>query len=271
MKLSDLGRGAHLQIRKLGNVWRATLRINADHRGSGIQIANVNEHPGAAVADVASRAAQAIEILGCPALPGTSEALAVAHRMGCASMHEDLSGYADAFEDETLAQLAGTLARAAAKRHVSEAPITLIGDIGWRGGGRASAFGARRPFVQRYSRGRRRPAGHGVRRHPYHGPYHAPHAAPWPVAPYPYGYPYPTDEGSDPGQDPGTAPAPDASDDSPAAPASDVPTPAAPMRGKHRHHHGAPPADPNAPDGWDVQDIVLQAMQAGQPPPAAGA
>ena len=33
MKLSDLGRGAHLQIRKLGGVWRATLRINTDRHG----------------------------------------------------------------------------------------------------------------------------------------------------------------------------------------------------------------------------------------------
>ena len=267
MKLSDLGRGAHLQIRKHGGIWRATLRVNTDRHGAGVQIANVDSSPAAAVA---ASSKQALEALGCiPNVPpGVPEALGVAYQLGCAGVGCDMAGYADAFEDETLAELAGALARAQRGAAIDRT-ITLIGeDMGWRGGGGRGAFGARRAMVRRYARPARnrrplRRSPGGPHQHPHHWPYPSSQVTPWPVPTYPVDPSYPAAANDDgPGQDPGATPVPDPTGGNPAP--ESQPSPAAPMR--HKHHKRT--ADPNAVYFPDVREMVAQDLaQQGVAPP----
>jgi len=270
MKLSDLGRGAHLQIRKAGGIWRATLRINTDHHGAGVQTTSASDSPSLAVADALRRGEVAIGCLAPEEVPaGASAALEVATRVaGCGCAGGDMALAAESFADPTLAYLAGMLARAEEGRSVGDGAVTLVGDeMGWRGGGMRASFGNRRPFARRYARPRGMPArrwpGRGYRHpHPWRGARPAP--APWPYE-MPYPYPYPADDG-EPGDVPGAAPAPDdASDASPAAPApsdpGQTPTPAAPSRGKMPGAHPAAPApaDP-AVMGWNPFHAIANAV-----------
>jgi hypothetical protein len=279
-KLANLGRGAHLAIsRGPGGEWRATLRLNVDDDGEGVSVMGCAGAPSSAVARAIVYAHQALTnpVIAQLLPPETPAALDVTNRLAELAHTGELSRVVVGpqgekplwrhFENPVLREIAKRLAQAS-----DASPVTLTAgpEVGWRGGGGRGAFGNRRAWARRYARPNRRPAGHGPRGtpHPYAphpggapwGHYaHAPGIAPvYPVAPYPY--PAPDYDGGAP--DGGGAP-----DDSSQAPAAqDTPTPAAPSRGKHRHHH-----DHGAPDPWDVQALVQHDIDQAMAPPPAGA